>query len=409
MCFDAASCSQHAVEQSRSKTQVMPELSHCDEAPRDHGHNHHREPAERKQWLEGHGHDEHHHDHEYPRRLRGLVGSVFKPHSHDAADSLDTALEASHEGIRALQISLVGLAITAIIQVTIVVLSGSVALLADTVHNFADALTAIPLGIAFLLGRRPPNKRYTYGYGRAEDLAGVFIVLTVAASAGFAGWEAINRLLHPQHVGYLGWVVAAGVVGFMGNEIVAQYRIRVGHKIGSAALEADGHHARTDGVTSLGVVAGAIGVALGWPAADPIFGLAITVGILLVIKSAARDIYRRLMDSVDPTLVDQIRAVLAELPGIIGVEEIRVRWVGHELHAEADVVSDGRLTLESSHAIAEVGRHRLLHTISRLNSVTVHTSPPAAPGNDPHALTAHHFQEGRSDKLGAALPPPTST
>ena len=346
--------------------------------------------AEGEHEHSGHDHDGHHLQ-QHPSSLRGRVGSVFRLHSHDAADPLDTALETSREGVRALQISLIGLAVTGTVQLAIVVLSGSVALLADTVHNFADALTAIPLGIAFLLGRRPPNERYTYGYGRAEDLAGVFIVLTVAVSAGFAGWEAIDRLIHPQDVAYLGWVVAAGVVGFVGNEVVAQYRIRVGRKIGSAALEADGHHARTDGITSLGVVAGAIGVALGWPAADPFFGLAITVGILLVVKNAARDIYRRLMDSVDPSLVDQIQGVLAKVHGIQAVEGVRVRWVGHELHAEADVVSDGHLTLSASHDIAEEGRHRLLHSIPRLGSVTIHTSPPAERGTDPHALTAHHF------------------
>src|SRR5262249_46233929 len=155
------------------------------------------------------------------------------------------------EGIRALKVSLAGLAVTAILQVVVVMVSGSVALMADTIHNFADALTAVPLAIAFSLGRRKPNKRYTYGYGRAEDLAGVFIVFMIALSAVIAAWEAIRRLVNPEDVHHVGWVIAAGLIGFAGNELVAVYRIRVGRDIGSAALVADGLHARTDGLTSL--------------------------------------------------------------------------------------------------------------------------------------------------------------
>ncbi|HEY1636266.1 MAG TPA: cation diffusion facilitator family transporter [Acidimicrobiales bacterium] len=292
----------------------------------------------------------------------------------------------------ALKISLGGLAATAVVQVVIFIISGSVALLADTIHNFADALTALPLGLAFWLARRPATRRYTYGYGRAEDLAGVFILVTVAASAGVAAWESVNRLIHPQQVSHLGWVIIAGLVGVAGNELVAQYRIRVGRKIGSAALEADGYHARTDGITSLGVVVGAIGVAAGWRAADPVFGLLITVAILVIVKSAARDIYRRLMDAVDPALVDRVSTVLRTVPGIEDVESVRVRWVGHELHAEADVVSDADLRLSRAHDIAEDARHRLLHDVRRLSSATIHSSPCDHHGVDPHSLTAHHFK-----------------
>jgi cation diffusion facilitator family transporter len=283
------------------------------------------------------------------------------------------------------------LTLTASAQVIIVAVSGSVALLADTIHNFADALTAVPLGLAFWLGRRPPTRRYTYGFGRAEDLAGIFIVLMVAGSAVVVGWQSVDRLLNPQPVGHVGWVMAAGLVGFAGNELVARLRIRVGRSIGSAALEADGYHARTDGITSLGVVAGAIGVALGWPAADPIVGLAITVVILLVVRNAARDIYRRLMDAVDPALVDQIGTVLASTPGIVAVDGVRVRWVGHELHAEVEVISDADVSLATAHTIAEEARHHLLHQVRRLSSITIHTSPTSRPGRDPHAITSHHF------------------
>ena len=208
--------------------------------------------------------------------------------------------------------------------------SGSVALLGDTLHNAADALTAVPLGIAFVVGRRPPTRRYTYGYGRAEDLAGVVIVVIIAASSALAAYEAVTRLAHPRPVSNLIAVAVAAVIGFTGNELVARYRIRVGRKIGSAALVADGLHARTDGFTSLAVLLGVGGVAIGWDWADPVVGLLITVAILAVLRQAAREIYRRLMDAVDPALVDQVEQTLRATPGVLAVGQVRLRWIGHQ-------------------------------------------------------------------------------
>ena len=340
---------------------------------------------------DGHDHEDGDgHGHDHGSGLRAFVASIIRPHSHDPAQSVDDALETSAAGMRALTVSLAALGVTAAIQVVIFLASGSVALLADTLHNFGDGLTAIPLAAAFWLGRRPADRRYTYGYGRSEDLAGVIIVMTIAVSALVAAWEAVNRLIHPHHVGQVGWVIAAGVVGFAGNEAVATYRIRVGRRIGSAALEADGYHARTDGFTSLGVVAGAIGVALGWQQADPVVGLLITITILVVVKNAARDIYRRLMDAVDPALVEQVSATLARVEGIESVDAVRIRWIGHELHAEAEVTSDRSLSLARAHDIAEDARHQLLHDVRRLTEVTIHTSPAIRDGEDPHSVTAHH-------------------
>src|SRR5690242_17551844 len=173
---------------------------------------------------EGH-HDGHEHDHDH--RWWHRLGHLLRPHSHDSTDRVDAALESSRDGLRALWISLLVLGATAAAQAIVVVWSGSVALLGDTLHNTADALTAVPLGVAFLLGRRPATRRYTYGFGRAEDLAGVAIVVTIAASAVLAGYEAVRRLLDPQPVGHLVAVAAAAVVGFIGNEVVARYRITV--------------------------------------------------------------------------------------------------------------------------------------------------------------------------------------
>ncbi|MEK7411457.1 MAG: cation diffusion facilitator family transporter, partial [Actinomycetota bacterium] len=177
----------------------------------------------------GHDHD---HEHEHGNRIVGWFKSFVAPHSHDPADTIDNALSASAEGMRALKISLFALALTAAAQVVVVVITGSVALLADTIHNFADALTAVPLGVAFILARRAPTRRYTYGYGRAEDLAGIFIILMIAFSAGVAAWVAIQRLVHPREIEYYGMVVVAGLIGFVGNEFAASYRIRVGQRIG---------------------------------------------------------------------------------------------------------------------------------------------------------------------------------
>lgn len=339
-----------------------------------------------------HHENEHNHDHRHRGGVIGAARSLLRPHSHDTSDAIAAALSATQEGLRALKLSLAGLTVTAVIQLAVVLASGSVGLLSDTIHNFADALTAVPLGVAFWMSRRPPTKRYTYGYGRAEDLAGIFIVAMIAASSGLAAWEAVARLEHPRPLHGLGWVAGAGVVGFLGNELVATYRIRVGRRIGSAALVADGLHARTDGLTSLAVVAGAGGVAAGWRPADPVVGLIITVAILVVLKGAARDIYRRLMDSVDPELVDEVTDALAEVPGVERVDGVRLRWVGHELRAEAEIVSDSGLTIAQGHAIAEEALHRLLHDIPRLSQATIHTSPCGHDGHDAHAVTAHHFK-----------------
>jgi cation diffusion facilitator family transporter len=345
--------------------------------------------------TEGHDHG-HAHDHDERRGgVRGWIRSIMGGHHHhDAGDSIDAALRSSREGLRALAISLAGLGLTAALQVVIVLVSGSVALLADTVHNAADALTAIPLAVAFWIGRRPATRRYTYGYGRAEDLAGLFVVAMIALSAAVAAWESVHRLLDPQPVRNLGWVMAAGIIGFAGNELVAVYRIRVGRRIGSAALVADGLHARTDGLTSLGVLAGAIGVAAGFPLADPIVGLVITVAILAVLRSATGEIYGRLMDRVDPDLVERVERVLLGVPGLLAVDSVRVRWIGHELRVEADAVSDSGASLVQAHDAATEAHHRLLHEIPRLTDATIHVSPSGDGERDHHARLAHHRQPG---------------
>jgi cation diffusion facilitator family transporter len=330
-----------------------------------------------------------------PRRAARLR-HLLRPHSHEPASQVDAVMEASAEGMRALWISLAVLGATALIQAAVVAVSGSVALLGDTVHNAADALTAVPLGIAFVAGRRPPNRRYTYGYGRAEDLAGIVIVLVIAASSALAAYEAVTRLMHPRKVSDLVAVAAAALIGFAGNELVAGYRIRTGRKIGSAALVADGLHARTDGLTSLAVLLGAGGVALGWDWADPVAGLLITVAILAVLRQAAREIYRRLMDAVDPALVGEAERALRATPGVLGIGPVRMRWIGHQIRAECDVVVAPDLTAVQAHQIAVAAEHALLHAIPRLSAALVHADPLSSGGADPHQILAPHRQPSAS-------------
>ena len=339
-----------------------------------------RSAAEEYDPAHGAGHDDHHHDHEHGHGTRGgrfgaALREVFAPHSHDSADSIDGALESSAAGIRAVKVSLIALGATAVAQIVIVVVSGSIALLADTIHNFSDALTAIPLWIAFALGTKAATRRYTYGFGRAEDLAGLFVITMIASSALVAGFESVRRLTNPVQIDHVGLVAVAGFVGFLGNEVVALYRIRIGRRIGSAALVADGLHARTDGFTSLAVLLGAGGVALGFPLADPIIGLLITIAILAVLRTAVRDIFRRLMDAVDPALIDKAETALAAEPGVAAVRSVKMRWIGHRLHADAELDIDPVTTLDEAHRIAHEAEHTLTHAVPKLSSALIHAYP----------------------------------
>ncbi len=343
---------------------------------------------------ESHPHAHAHAGHDQGRHAPGighLLRDLFAPHSHDAKDSIDQALEGSRDGVRAVAVSLVILLLTAGIQALVVVASGSVALLGDTLHNGADALTALPLWLAFSLGRRPATERFTYGFGKAEDVAGLVVVGIIALSAALAAYEAIHRLVHPQRITHLPIVMAAAIVGALGNEVVAQYRIRVGRRIGSAALEADGLHARTDGITSLLVLVGAIGVVLGIPWADPAMGLLITVAIVVVLFRTMRSVGQRLLDAVDPEVVAQIADTVGAVHGVLAVSEVRARWAGHRLLAQVRLTVGADLTVTEAHEIAELAHHELLHHVPNLSDAIIHVDP-SVPGADPHALTAHHLR-----------------
>jgi len=288
---------------------------------------------------------------------------------------VDSALREAASGRRTLWISLGVLAVTATVQALVAAVSGSVALLGDCLHNFADAMTAVPLLVAFALALRPPTTRFTYGYGRAEDVAGLFVIAMITGSSVAAGWQALSRLADPRRVDHLTAVALAACLGFVGNEVVARYRIRTGRRIGSAALVADGLHARTDGFTSLAVLLGAGGAAVGWRWADPVVGLLITGAILGVLRGAVVTVGARLLDAVDPGLVRAATAAVGAVPGVAGVRELRIRWIGHTLRAEADVDVDPGLSVGEAHALAHRVERHLLGSLPRLSAATIHVSP----------------------------------
>jgi cation diffusion facilitator family transporter len=357
------------------------------------GHEHGSE--ERERGAPAHGRkDSHGHLHAPQNGPLGWLLSLPFLHSHAHTLETDVALETSAKGIRAVQISLFILGATAAFQVAVVVASGSVALLADTIHNFTDALTALPLWLAFVLGRRPASRRYTHGFGRAEDLAGVLIVLIIIGSAVVAAYAAYQKLVTPRGLSHIEWVMAAAIVGFVGNECVALFRIRVGGEIGSAALIADGQHARIDGLTSLAVLAGALGVLAGLKRADPLVGLLIMFAILFIVKDAAVMVWQRLMDAVDPDITHELEhAAELAVENFDQVEEInslKVRWVGHKLQAEINLIVDGDITTRDSHALADQVRQSFFAASSYISSVIVHVEPHGHGDEHAHGPRSGH-------------------
>ena len=324
----------------------------------------------------------------YMSRGRGEDHEHVHGHGHTHG-AVDPSIATSERGIWAVKWSFIALMATALLQLGVVLVSGSVALLSDTIHNFGDAATAISLSIAFALTRLGRSRRYPFGYGRFEDLAGVMVVLIILFSAAVAGYEAINRLLNPQPVGFLWAVAVASVVGFIGNEAVAVFRIRVGREIESAALVADGYHARTDGWTSLAVLAGAVGVWLGYPLADPIIGLLITAAILVIVWQSGKAVFSRLLDGVDPEIIEEVRHTARHVEGVEEVAEVRARWLGHRLHAEVNIAVDARLSVAEGHAIAREVNHRLLHHLGYLEMAVVHVDPLQEAGEDHHRIVSH--------------------
>lgn len=336
-------------------------------SPREHGHEHpptHDHPHGRDH---PHGQD---HAHAYAH-----AHSHGHGHSHDPAYLLDDIATTTAAGIRATVIGLIGLLATAGTQLVLVTFTGSVALLSDTVHNLGDCLTALPIWLAFRLARRPPSRRFTYGLGRVEDLAGLGVVAAIGASGVYAAWVSVDRLLHPAPTEHAWVVIAAGIVGVVGNEMVARYRIAAGRRIGSLALVADGEHARTDGLSSLAVVGSGVASLAGWPYADPVVGLVIAALIARLFVQTARPVLGRLLDDVDPDLVDRVETAAATVPGVARIDQTQVRWLGHRARAELAIAVDPSLSLAAAHEIAEDVEAAIREATPEVKQVAVRTAP----------------------------------
>lgn len=343
------------------------------EEAHDHGHAGHDHSDAGHAYSHGPG--GHHHNH--GTGVLGWLRGTFA-HSHRAADKIDASMESDARGIWALKVGLLGLGITALFQLVIVVLSGSVGLLADTIHNFGDAGTSIPLWIAFSLTRRGASRRFTYGYGKTEDIAGVLIILIIFFSACVAAWESVRKIIHPQPVTHLWWAAAAAIVGFLGNEAVAVFRIKVGREMGSAALVADGQHARIDGLTSLAVLIGLLGVYFGAPILDPIIGILITVAILFIVKETALSIWSRLIDGIEPEILAEIEQVPTRVAGVQGVHEVRARWIGHKVYTDLAIDVDPHLSVQEANVIAKEVERSMHEHVRLLGGVAVRLRPSAA-------------------------------
>jgi cation diffusion facilitator family transporter len=335
-----------------------------------------------------HEHNEHEHDHDHGHQHGHGHG-----HGHEHG-SVNAELYGNEMGLRAVQISTAGMLLVSLIQFGIAAYGGSAGLFADALHNLGDVFTTVALWIAFALSRRAANQRYTYGYYRAEDLAGIFIVLVIIASAVAGAVESIQKLTSGNVPTQIYLSMAAALVGVAGNELLAQYKISVGRRINSVPLIADGQHSRIDGLTSLAAFVGLIGVALGLPIADPIAGLVITVVIVTVVYSTSRSVLQRILDAVDPNIVSSILRAAGQVPGVQAVTDVRARWVGHTLHTSLNIEVNPDITLAQAHTIAEEVRHHLFHNIKGLSEAIIHTDP-YGPNGEYHTETAHHYEGQR--------------
>src|SRR5579863_6836371 len=354
-----------------------------------------REPFE----TDHHEHDDHEHDHDHDHDLHSEHDHNEHGHGEHGGHGhehgkVDADLYGNRAGLRAVQISTAGMLLVAIIQFAIAAIGGSAGLFADALHNLGDVFTTVALWIAFVISNRAANESYTYGYYRSEDLAGIFIVLVIVASAVAGAVESIQKLTSGNVPTQIYLSMAAALVGVIGNEALAQYKISVGKRINSVPLIADGQHSRIDGLTSLAAFLGLIGVAFGLRIADPIAGLVITVVILTVVYSTTRSVMQRLLDSVDPHVVPTIYTIATAVPGVEGVNDVRARWVGHTLHVAMNIEVEAEMTLIKAHTIAEEVRHQLFHEVKGLSEAVIHTDPHSHE-EDYHQTVAHHLIESQ--------------
>jgi cation diffusion facilitator family transporter len=282
-------------------------------------------------------------------------------------------------------ISAVAMAATAAIEFAAAIANGSASVLADALHNAGDVLTTFVLLFAFSLARRPATRRFPSGYGRIEDVATLLIVVVIVVTGGIAAFESIRRLIVPATYGNVAFSVAAAAIGIVANVAVSEYKVRVGRAIGSNALEADGVHSRADALVSLGAVVG-IGLAgLGFPLADPLAGLVITGAIVYILGGTVRKLVLRMMDAVDPEIIDELTAAASGVDGVLGVHDVRARWVGRELVAVMHIDCAADATLKHAHETAQRVEHEVAHAVPGAR-IDIHMDP----GVESHAHSSPH-------------------
>ncbi|WP_110314965.1 cation diffusion facilitator family transporter [Mycolicibacterium moriokaense] len=270
---------------------------------------------------------------------------------------------------RAIAVSAAGLAITGLIELAIALVSGSVALLGDALHNLSDVSTSVLVFVGFRASRKTATERYPYGYERAEDLAGIGVALIIWASAAFAGAESINKLIHHGPTQHLGWGIGAAAVGILGNQLVARYKLVVGRKIQSATMIADAKHSWLDALSSAGAMLGLIGVAVGWPWADAVAGLFVTGFICHVGWEVSSDIAHRLLDGVDPVIITTAEATAAQTEGVLHAHA-RARWTGRTLRVEVEGWVEPTTTVAEADHLGRRVADRLATELPEMRSFT---------------------------------------
>jgi len=294
------------------------------------------------------------------------------------------------DAVRAVIISAVALGIAAVVEFAASLSGHSAGILADALHNSGDVLTTGILLASFWLGRRPATRRFPAGFGRIEDVATILIVLVIVVTAGAAAWASIAKLLNPQPVGNVPFGIVAAAVGVVANLAVSEYKVRVGRSLHSSALEADGVHSRIDALVSAGAGIGIGLAAAGFGWADPVAGLAITGMILFILAGTVRDLFYRMMEAVDPEVIAEIEEHALSVRGVLGVHDVRARWIGREMSVVLHVDCDPGLSLRRAHALAVEVEHAVGHAIPA-GRLDVHMDPGT--GHHHHEVDAAHAHE----------------
>jgi cation diffusion facilitator family transporter len=270
---------------------------------------------------------------------------------------------------RAVAVSAIGLGVTGLAELLLAVLTGSVGLLGDAIHNLSDVSTSAVVFLGFRLSRRPPTEKYPYGLERAEDLAGIGVAVVIWSSAAFAGYESLRKLIEHGHTAFVGAGIAGAAVGIVGNQLVARYKLVVGRRINSATLIADARHSWLDALSSAGALAGLVAVALGQPWGDPVAGLAVTAFICHVGYEVTADVMHRLADGVDPGVITRAEAAAGSVPGVIHAHA-RARWTGRTLRVEIEGWVDPEVTARDADAIGREVADEISRQLPEAGSLT---------------------------------------